>query len=522
MTPSGQVSSLPRTLGELAEAARARGLAVELRGNPDVALTGMTEDSRRVRPGDLFVAKAGTRADGTTFLEQAALAGAAAWLGRAGTAGPQGLPALLVEDVAQAAGLVASLFHGEPSRRLDLVGVTGTNGKTSTTWLLEQVWRTAGLPCGIAGTIRQSGPGFEEEASMTTLPAIELQALLARMVGAGAKAAAIEVSSHALAQARVAGCRFRAAIFTNLTRDHLDYHGDEDSYFEAKALLFRRYLDPALGVAVLNADDARVVSLAAELAGADVWTWSTEPGATTRARVLAAELDLEGIRARIGLDGRALEISSPLVGLPNLSNMLAAAAAAFALGVDPAAIAEGLSAAAPVPGRLERVGERLPVVLVDYAHTPDALERTLAAVRSETRGRLICVFGCGGDRDRGKRPLMGKIAAQGADLSIVTSDNPRSEDPHAILEEIVAGMTEFARLLDESGEPRAAGARGILVEVDREIAIREAVACAAPEDVVVIAGKGHETYQDAGGERRDFDDRLVAREALARRGDSVH
>lgn len=474
----------------------------------------------------------GTRADGFQFVEAAVAAGAAAYVGLAPTQGStlEQVPRIESADASAAAGLIAAAFHGFPSHRLDLVGVTGTNGKTSIAHLLEAVWTAAEVPAAVAGTIEERWPGFRRPAAMTTAAAADLQQFLADASRAGARAAAIEVSSHALDQKRVAGCRFRAAVFTNLTRDHLDYHGDEDHYFASKAALFRCYLDRDGGAAVLNADDARVASLIGELRDYDVWSFSCQPGSQARARVVRASMDLSGIHAQFDLDGRGVEVRSRLLGAPNLSNLLATAATAAALGVDADAISDGLSAAAPVPGRLERIGSAQgegPVVLVDYAHTPDALQRSLETLRTHLHGaagpgadagRLIVVIGCGGDRDRGKRPLMGAIAAELADLAVLTSDNPRSEDPLEILLQLEQGAsTRTGKLTAEDLEHSAS--RGYFLEVDRLTAIERAIAAAGPKDVVLVAGKGHEDYQEIAGERRHFDDRqTVAAIQLRGRG----
>jgi UDP-N-acetylmuramoyl-L-alanyl-D-glutamate--2,6-diaminopimelate ligase len=343
------------------------------------------------------------------------------------------------------------------------------------------------------------------------------------MHAAGTDCVAMEVSSHALDQRRVAGCRIRAALFTNLTRDHLDYHASEDSYFAAKASLFREYLGPGRGVAVLNADDERVSTLVAELHDHDVWSVSTSPGARARARVNSAECTLAGIDATFDLGGDVVRVRSPLVGAANLSNLLAVAALARGTGIDPDTIAKGLSACPAVPGRMERIAAAAdgsaPAVFVDYAHTPDALERSLKALQGETSGRIIAVFGCGGDRDRGKRPIMGRIAATLADVAVLTSDNPRSEDPHAILDEIETGIGA-RKSRRSAAELAAGGTGGYLVEADRLVAIETAIAIAGADDVVLVAGKGHEDYQETAGTKRHFDDREVARATLARRADA--
>jgi len=333
------------------------------------------------------------------------------------------------------------------------------------------------------------------------------------MAAAGCRSVVFEVSSHALAQHRVAGCRFRAALFTNLTRDHLDYHGDEESYFQAKARLFHDYLPPD-GAAVINVDDPWGARLAAGLTGTRLWRYSVD-GKDAEGRVLAVEGDLERNKVSMEIDGRRLHVESQLVGRVNVANLLAAATAALALEIDPEAIESGLAACPPVPGRLERVGGGPPLVLVDYAHTPDALERALAALGRPPGGRLIVCFGCGGDRDRGKRPMMGAVAAAGADVVVLTSDNPRSESPDRIIADMEEGCRGRINRIDR--EAAAAGGSGYLVEADRERAIALAIDVAGERDLVLIAGKGHENYQEVAGHRRPFDDRVVVRRLLEER-----
>jgi UDP-N-acetylmuramoyl-L-alanyl-D-glutamate--2,6-diaminopimelate ligase len=506
------------------EAARVRGLRATLSDPhglaPATRVTGVCLDSRKARPGDLFVAVPGTRVDGSAFVRDALGRGAVAVACDPAHA-PALVPAIVTADVAAACGHLAAAFHGHPSETLELVGITGTNGKTSCTYLMEGVWKAAGRRPGVIGTIVRRCHAFERASSMTTPSPVELQELLAEMRDAGSDCVAMEVSSHALDQRRVAGCRFRGALFTNLTRDHLDYHVSEDSYFAAKASLFRDWLEPASGVAVLNADDARVATLAGELAH-DVWMFSTSPDSHARARVIDADCTLDGIHATLDLDGERVRVDSVLVGAANLANLLAVAALARGAGIDSAAIEAGLGACAPVPGRMERMAagdadRAAPAVFVDYAHTPDALERSLKAFAGEQKGRIVVVFGCGGDRDRGKRPIMGRIAATLADVAVLTSDNPRSEDPHAILREIEQGVG--ARMRRRSAAELAArDAGGYLVEADRLVAIETAIAIASAGDVVLIAGKGHEDYQETAGRKRHFDDREVARSALSRAG----
>ncbi|HYC54083.1 MAG TPA: UDP-N-acetylmuramoyl-L-alanyl-D-glutamate--2,6-diaminopimelate ligase [Candidatus Binatia bacterium] len=522
------MSAAVMALGDLVERASQRGLTCDVRGGSceGVSVCGITNDSRRVAQGDLFVAMAGTREDGGKYVEAALAAGAAAVVCTPAHA-RRDVVSIVVEDAHAAAGLLASSFYGDPSESMDLVAITGTNGKTSCTYLMESVWKTSGCSPGVIGTIAQRCAAFERTAEMTTPSAIDLQRALADMAGAGCDCVALEASSHALDQRRIAGCRVRAGVFTNLTRDHLDYHQTEESYFAAKATLFRRHLQQG-SAAVLNAEDGKVAGLAEELEKTrpdlDVWTYSAEPGARSRARVLEADCTLEGIRARVELEGETITVRSPLVGAANLSNIMAVAAAAAALGIDAQVIGQGLSACPPVPGRMQRISARPPAVLVDYAHTPDALDRSVRALlpelsRNGDRGRLIVVFGCGGDRDRGKRPIMGGIAGKHADVAVLTSDNPRTERPQDILAEIEAGIG--TRLARQPLEALAAdGASGYLVEADRRAAIEAAIALAKEQDVVLIAGKGHEDYQEVHGVKRHFDDREVASAALQRRSSS--
>jgi UDP-N-acetylmuramoyl-L-alanyl-D-glutamate--2,6-diaminopimelate ligase len=401
---------------------------------------------------------------------------------------------------------VAAAAWGHPSTRLAVLGVTGTNGKTTTTYLLEAIARSAGIRAGLIGTIGARIDGQPVPGERTTPEATELQALLARMVDAGVGLAAIEVSSHALVMHRVDGTRFAAAGFTNLSHDHLDFHADLEDYFEAKALLF----DPSrTAAAATNLDDPHGAEIArrAEAAGLTVLGFGLEaPEAVVRAEGL--ETASSGNRFRLVSPYGAADVRSPLVGPFNASNALAAAATALAAGLDVDSVAAGLSAPVIVPGRMERIeaGQPFPV-LVDYAHTPDGLDKVLRAARPLVGGdgRLVVVFGCGGDRDRAKRPAMGKAAAALADVIFVTSDNPRSEEPMAIIGEVVAGVPS-----------------GVypIVEPDRRKAIALALALAGREegDVVVVAGKGHESGQTAGAVTVPFDDRVVAHEELARLG----
>jgi UDP-N-acetylmuramoyl-L-alanyl-D-glutamate--2,6-diaminopimelate ligase len=378
-------------------------------------------------------------------------------------------------------------------------------------WLVEACARAAGVPAGMLGTVLHRWPGVELPAAHTTPESTSVQSLLAEMRAAGARAAVLEVSSHALAQERVAGMRFRAAAFTNLTRDHLDYHGDMERYFTAKRRLFLEHLAPD-GVAVVNVRDPFGARLADQLGpGRRLWRHGGRTGDELRAEEVAS--GLSGIAATIRTPAGPIAVRSPLVGAHNLENLLSATGLALGLGLPPAAIARALSTCAGAPGRLERFAARGVSVFVDYAHTDDALARALEALRALAPRRLGCVFGCGGDRDRGKRPLMGEAAGRRADLVVVTSDNPRSEDPAAIIADVVPGL-ERAGLRRLSAAQLGRGERGFAVEPDRRAAIGLAVAIAREGDAVLVAGKGHEQAQVVGRERIPFSDREEARRAL--------
>jgi UDP-N-acetylmuramoyl-L-alanyl-D-glutamate--2,6-diaminopimelate ligase len=466
-------------------------------------VTGLTDDSRRVEPGACFVAVRGLHADGHRFIGQAVEAGARVVVSER----PDPLPGqpvgrVLVPDTRRALPRLAAAYFGHPSRALTVVGVTGTNGKTTTSMLAEALLRARGFETGLIGTIQYVVRGRAREAPQTTPDALTLQGLLAEMVAAGVGGVSMEVSSHALAQRRVDAVAFDVAVFTNLTQDHLDFHGTMTAYAAAKRRLFFELLaeggKPG-ATAVLNADDPLGAAWAVEL-GSRVLTFG-----------LAAVHAVHPLRQAVGLQGIALEATTPagpvrvtsrLMGDYNVLNLLGAIAVGVALGLDPAAIGRALDGVVAVPGRFERVeaGQDF-LVLVDYAHTPDALRRVLEAARRLTPGRLGVVFGAGGDRDRGKRPVMGGVAAALADRVWLTSDNPRSEAPLAIIAEVAAGVV-----------PSPPG--GYTRQPDRREAIREALGWARRGDTIVIAGKGHETYQIIGGQVLPFDDRVVARECL--------
>jgi UDP-N-acetylmuramoyl-L-alanyl-D-glutamate--2,6-diaminopimelate ligase len=492
-------------LSSIIQGTGARG---DFGADPDVSR--VTGDSREVGPGSVFFALPGSRADGHLFAAEAARRGAVAVVAERPVAcAPAVL--FLAPSARRAMAVAAANFHGRPGERLLLAGVTGTNGKTTVTYLVEACAREAGVPAGVIGTVTHRFPGVERPASHTTPESTAVQSLLAEMRDAGARLALLEVSSHALAQERVAGMRFAAAGFTNLTRDHLDFHGDMESYFAAKRRLFAEHLAEG-GVAVVNARDPYGARLADQLGpGRRVWRYGTRAEDTLRAEGMS--IGLEGIRARFSTPAGVLEVSSPLVGAHNVENLLCAAGLALALNLPADAVARALSSSPGAPGRLERVDGRGVALFVDYAHTDDALARALAALRALAPRRLVCVFGCGGDRDRGKRPIMGRVAAEAADLVVVTSDNPRSEDPDAIVAEIVPGV-QGAGLSRLSPVAARDGARGFVVEPDRRAAIALAVAVAREGDAVLVAGKGHEDYQLVGAEKRYFSDREEARRAL--------
>jgi UDP-N-acetylmuramoyl-L-alanyl-D-glutamate--2,6-diaminopimelate ligase len=396
----------------------------------------------------------------------------------------------------------AAAFYGYPGRQLKLIGVTGTNGKTTTTHLIEFLLDRAQLPTALLGTLYVRWPGFQQTAVHTTPFAVELQHQLKSAVDAGSQLGVMEVSSHALAQGRVKGCPFEVAVFTNLTQDHLDFHRDMEDYFAAKALLFNS--DYLQGRAIINADDPYGRKLIEQLPPDKVWSYSVENGS---ANLRTSDLSYEqtGVSGMLHTPAGEVPFRSPLVGQYNLSNLLAAVGVALHLGVNLESVVEALPEFAGVPGRMERVQiepEQDISVIVDYAHTPDSLENLLKASRPFIQGKMICVFGCGGDRDRTKRPKMGKIAAELADVAVVTSDNPRTEDAERILQDVLEGIPS-------SVEP--------IVICDRATAIRTAILQAQPGDGVLIAGKGHEDYQILGTEKIHFDDREQAREALQER-----
>ena len=478
-------AALP-TFAQVLDALRREDLLLDApRELPEIS--GITTDSRTVVPGVLYAAVRGSETDGHRFVADAARRGAVAAMVEV----PQeaALAQVLVRDGRRAALAAARAWHGDPSRQLVLVGVTGTNGKTTTTGLLRHLLNGAGTAGSIGTLGAYDGTGAAvPSAGLTTPGPVDLQATLAALRDRGTTHVVMETSSHSLDQGRVDGLTFAAGVFTNLTRDHLDYHGSMEHYLAAK-LRLSSYL--ALdGIEVVNLDDP-------------VWrampdrngrvTFGQHPAADVRASGLA--MDAAGSRFRLGSRWGSAEVALPLLGDFNVANALAAAACALGMGRPIGEVAQRLAAAPQVPGRMERIAGRPCVVLRDYAHTPDALERALATLRPLTAGKLIVVFGCGGDRDRGKRPIMGRIAAELADLAVVTSDNPRTEDPDAIIHDIEEGMGSVPHLR----------------EPDRREAIAVALQAAGPDDTLLLAGKGHETYQVIGTEKVPFDEREIVR-----------
>ncbi len=457
-------------------------------------VTSLAFDDRQVTDGTLFFCVSGMTRDGHDFAASAVNRGASALV----VERPLGLgvPELVVTDVRHSMGSAAAAFSQDPSANLNVIGVTGTNGKTTTAWIVRSLIEACGDGCGLVGTVATMVGGQQLGAVRTTPEAIELQALLSQMVAAGDRSAAIEVSSHALELGRVDGVRFAAAVFTNLTQDHLDFHGDLDSYWKSKRRLFTEH-DPRFSI--LNVDDPKGRELAAQIEGSV--SFGLDPAADWSASSVQTRID--GSSFQLSHPGGTATVETRLPGQFNVCNVLGALAAVCSLGFDLDCAVAALAELNGVPGRFESIDHGQPfAVLVDYAHTPDSLQNVLIAARALTASRVLCVVGCGGDRDRSKRPLMGGIAAELADVAIITSDNPRSEDPEAIIAAVAAGAAGRAQTI-----------------VDREQAIRLALESAGPGDVVLIAGKGHEQGQEfADGLKLPFDDREIAALALVEAG----
>lgn len=477
--------------------------AVYQLGDPNPTIRGLSEDSRTVRKGDLFFAIPGAKVDGASFARSALRRGAAALVVQDRPLEGVSAPQLVVPDIRRALAAAAHAFFGRPSRRLSVIGVTGTKGKTTTTYLIRSLLESAGRPAGLLGTVAYETGKRRVDAPNTTPSSLTVASLLAEMVRNRRQACVMEVSSHALEMDRVRGVEFRAAVFTNLTREHLDYHHTFAAYFAAKRRLFTEF--PSVKVRVVNADDPWGAKLLAQLGRKAVGY-----GLKTRCAYRAKDVRVAPHRLSFQVDGHAFE--APLSGHFNVTNALAAVTVLRELGLPWNILVEGLREAPPPPGRFERVEAGQPfTVLVDYAHSPAALEEALKAARklAGKGGRVLSVFGCGGDRDRTKRPIMGRLSASLADLSFLTSDNPRTEDPKAILREVLGGIPKG--LLRN-------GSRRVWVEVDRAEALRSCLQKAQAGDVVLVAGKGHETYQILGDRKVHFDDRETVKRLLKKVG----
>lgn len=478
---------------------------LEISGTETVEIRSVVSDSRRVRDGALFVAVPGFEVDGAQFIDQAVERGAVAVITETSGAERDGLTVVRVGDARRALAMAASSFYGRPASKLSLIGVTGTSGKTTTTKMIESILDQTGQPVGLIGTIEYRAGDEREVADRTTPDATVLQEWFSKMVEAGVSRAVMEVSSHALALKRVADVHFAAAVFTNLSRDHFDFHNDFEDYFSAKRILFDQ-IDRSSKTAIVNRDDEWGRRLIDEL-GEAVVTFGMEDADIHPAE--GFEANIHGLRGVLNTPWGQVTMESPLLGTPNLYNWMGAIGATLTLGVSIQDVEAGVRAITSIAGRFERVGEGdSPAVVVDYAHKPDALEKLLRGIRQMSPDRRITVvFGCGGNRDKGKRPLMGEVAAELSDHTILTSDNPRTEDPERIIDEIEEGF----RKIRDGGYERIA---------DRREAIRTAISAAAEGEIVIIAGKGHEDYQVIGDRIERFDDREEAFAALAERKES--
>jgi UDP-N-acetylmuramoyl-L-alanyl-D-glutamate--2,6-diaminopimelate ligase len=491
----------------------------EVIGDPAMEVKGLAYHSRVVEEGFLFAAIRGSQEDGTRFVPEALSRGARALLVDEPLEIPQ-VVQVVVPDVREALARLSSAFYGDPSSILTLLGITGTNGKTTTSYLIESILKEGEKKVGVMGTVNYRFQGQIQPAPTTTPESLDLQRILRAMRDAGVTHAILEVSSHALDMQRVRSCDFDVALFTNLTRDHLDYHGSMENYFQAKQLLFTQCLSESKKephFAVINLDDPKGEELSRMACGTVIGY-----GVKRRREIWPEKVEEtpEGLRARVATPRGSFDLASPLIGRHNLYNILAAVGAGEVLGLSQKVIANGVERLARVPGRLERIeGGNGIRVFVDYAHTGDALERALETLKRVQSGRLILVFGCGGDRDRGKRSVMGRVAALGSNLAVVTSDNPRTEDPLKIIEEVEKGIRETGRRKYRAGDLSGGWTdSGYLVIPDRREAIHLAIGAARPGDVVLIAGKGHEDYQIVGGKKVHFDDREEAATALASLG----
>jgi len=469
-------------------------------GNMDVEVTSVTADSRMVMAGSLFVAVPGLLRDGTSFVESARKKGAVAIVAEQPV--ERGECAFIeVSDARAALSQLASASYGHPSQKLSIVGVTGTSGKTTTTLMLESLFDATGDPVGLIGTIEYRAGDVREVADRTTPDAVVLQSWFARMVDAGVRHAAMEVSSHALALKRTFGIRFSAAVFTNLSRDHFDFHRDFDDYFSAKAILFDQ-IDRTRRSAVINEDDEWGRKLLKRMGRESVLTYGRSDGADIRPAA-GFSVSADGLHGSVVTPHGELAMHSPLLGVPNLYNWLAAIGGALSVGIPIETIERGIAKLQTVRGRFEKIiHDGGPMVIVDYAHKPDALEKLLHAVRDLSPGRrIVLVFGCGGERDEGKRDLMGEIAGRLADFTVITSDNPRGEEPSSIIAQIEAGMKKAEKA-------------SYSIVPDRREAIEQAISSSSPDDIVLIAGKGHENYQVIADRILHFDDREEAEAVL--------
>jgi UDP-N-acetylmuramoyl-L-alanyl-D-glutamate--2,6-diaminopimelate ligase len=496
------------TLATLLQSLEGQVRILDRRGNLDVSVNAITDDSRALSPHSLFVAVKGERVDGHEFIPAARNGGMVALVSQRPVS-EVSLPSVRVDDSRKALGLLGGRFYGDPSSKIRMIGVTGTNGKTTTTYICKALLEAMGHPVGLIGTVAYQIGERTMPATHTTPGSLELQQLLAKMVTGGCTTAVMEVSSHALAQDRTSGCEYDVAVFSNLTQDHLDFHKTMEEYFQAKLRLFTELKGgfKANKRAIVNIDDpygARIV----ERCPVPVWTYALKAKADLRAE--AVRLSLQGTTFTAATPVGSFPIESHLVGEHNVYNLLAAIGVALHEGATPAQIRKAVARVTNVPGRFERVIAGQPfTVAVDYAHTEDALVRLLMAAQVLKTRRIITVFGCGGDRDRGKRPKMGEAAVRYSDVVILTSDNPRTEDPLSILEQVEVGVNEALRLRPHVQYRKVS---------DRREAIEEAVREAQSGDMVLIAGKGHEDYQIIGTKKVHFDDREVAREAIGRLG----
>ena len=506
----------PVTLADLVEAGVGHVVGDSCEDPRQIVVTGVQHDSRRVAAGDVFVAIAGESADGSAFAAAAAERGAVAVATEREL--PSSVPQIIVPNARRALGQVAAVVFADPTASIRTVGITGTNGKTTTAWLLESALAGAGAVPAVMGTVVFRGPGIEQEAVHTTPEGDDIARFAREVLDHGATHLVMEVSSHGLALHRVDAVHFEVAVFTNLSRDHLDFHGSEEEYAAAKRRLF---FELGAKTAVVNIDDPegrRIADLLALQEETRLLRCSTRSDGDAEIRVERADLGRAGIRCQLATPAGSVNLVSPLVGAHNLENLLVVVGAAVALDIPLDAVATALRTCAGAPGRLERISDTRGVaVFVDYAHTPDALERALVALRTLTPGRLIVVFGCGGDRDRGKRPQMGQVAAEVADLCIVTSDNPRTERPGEIIDAVLVGVVRTDKQSVGSADVGAVTSGYVTVE-DRRAAIVLAISAAKAGDTVLVAGKGHETYQILGTERVAFDDRVIARAAIADAG----